>query len=101
MTAAVAAAIAGIDESAWQAIEYPHAITETDPDTGHQHLVSDAQVADTAFTAFTGRRVREQVTCRLVVRRVKRLQPVWPPTAASRVSCSPRGATTRSSPTAP
>ena len=75
MTAAVAAAIAGIDESAWQAIEYPHAITETDPDTGHQHLVSDAQVADTAFTAFTGRRVSEQVTCRLVVRRVKRLQP--------------------------
>src|SRR3546814_2922192 len=38
--------------------------------------VSDAEVAEIDFTAFTGRRRAEHVTCRLVVRRVKRLQPL-------------------------
>src|SRR5690606_18693196 len=43
-----------------------------DPDTGE--LIYDAQVAEIpAYTAFTGRRKSEQVTARLIVRRVRDL----------------------------
>ena len=65
----VARAIAGISEDAWKRIEYPNAIV--DEDTGE--LVSDAEVAETSFTAFVSRPKSEQIACRLVVRRVKRL----------------------------
>jgi hypothetical protein len=72
MTPTVRAAIASIDGQAWTAIHYPNAFT--DPDTGD--LVSDAEVAEVPlFTAFTSRRKNEQVTARLIVRRVKRLDP--------------------------
>ena len=37
-----------------------------DPDTGE--MVSDAEVAETEYTAFTGRKKAEQVTARLIVR---------------------------------
>jgi len=67
----VKAAIADIEESAWQAIKYPEAIW----DEAEARWISDAEVAEVAFTAFTGRRKAEHVTCRLVVRRVKRLAP--------------------------
>jgi hypothetical protein len=68
----VRAAIAGIAEAAWTAIHYPNAFV--DEDTGE--LVSDADVAEVPlFTAFTSRRKSEQVTARLIVRRVKRLNP--------------------------
>ncbi|WP_371484752.1 hypothetical protein [Kitasatospora sp. NBC_00315] len=65
----VAAAISAIDEAAWTPIRYPDAFV--DPDTGD--LVSDAEVAETTYTAFTGRKKAEHVTARLVVRRVRRL----------------------------
>jgi hypothetical protein len=65
----VAAAISAIDEDAWTAIRYPDAFV--DPDTGE--LVSDAEVAEVEYTAFTGRRKAERVTARLIVRRVRRL----------------------------
>jgi Transposase DDE domain group 1 len=72
MNPTVRAAIVGIPEAAWTAIHYPNAFT--DPDTGE--LVSDAEVGEVAaFTAFTSRRKHEQVTARLIVRRVKRLNP--------------------------
>jgi hypothetical protein len=67
----VRAAIAGIGEDAWTAIHYPDAFV--DEDTGE--LVSDAQVAEVPFTAFTSRPKKQQVTARLIVRRVKRLNP--------------------------
>jgi hypothetical protein len=68
----VRAAIASIDDRAWTPIHYPNAFT--DPDTGE--LISDAEVAEVPlFTAFTSRRKTEQVTARLIVRRVKRLNP--------------------------
>lgn len=67
----VNAAIAGIDETAWTAICYPDAFVDTD--TGQ--LVSDAQVAEIGYTAFTSRAKAQQVTGRLIVRRVKRLNP--------------------------
>ena len=72
MTATVKAAITAIDPDAWTAIHYPNAFS--DPDTGE--LISDAEVAEVAaFTAFTSRPKRDQVTARLIVRRVKRLNP--------------------------
>ena len=67
----VNAAISTIDEKAWTAIHYPDAFVDTD--TGE--LVSDAEVAEIPYTAFTSRPAREQVYGRLIVRRVKRLNP--------------------------
>jgi hypothetical protein len=67
----VNAAIASIEESAWTAIHYPDAFTDTD--TGE--LISDAQVAEVPYTAFTSRPKAQQVAGRLIVRRVKRLNP--------------------------
>lgn len=65
----VTAAIGTIPDDAWTPIQYPNAIA--DPDTGV--LISDAEVAEIEFTAFVSKRKTEQVQCRLVVRRVKRL----------------------------
>lgn len=70
MNPQVVAAIAGIGEDAWTAIEYPHAIW----DDAEQRWISDAEVAEVPFVAFTSRRKHEHVSCRLIVRRVKRLQ---------------------------
>ncbi|NYD42691.1 hypothetical protein BJZ21_002779 [Nocardioides panaciterrulae] len=70
MTATVKAAITSIGEDAWEPIAYPHAVFEE----AEQRWISDAEVAEVPFVAFTGRRKAEHVTCRLVVRRVKRLQ---------------------------
>ncbi|HEX5200922.1 MAG TPA: IS1380 family transposase [Actinoplanes sp.] len=67
----VNAAIAAIPDSAWSPIHYPHAFTDTE--TGE--LVSDAQVAEVPYVAFTGRAKKLHVHGRLIVRRVKRLNP--------------------------
>ena len=64
-------AIGTIAEDRWTAIHYPHAFVDTE--TGE--LVSDAQVAEVPYVAFTGRPKKEQVHGRLIVRRVKRLNP--------------------------
>ena len=52
-------------------IKYPDAIW----DETEGRWVSDAQVAETTYTAFTSRKKAEHVTARLIVRRVKRLNP--------------------------
>ena len=62
----VAAAIAAIPEQAWTAIRYPRAIW--DDQLGC--WVSDAQVAETEYTAFTSRKGKA-ITARLIVRRVR------------------------------
>lgn len=73
----VVRAIASIPEDAWRPVVYPGAVL--DPDTGE--LISDAQVAETTFTAFAS--TEHPVTARLVVRRVRdrakldELFPVW------------------------
>lgn len=72
MTSKVTRAIAGIAEDAWETIKYPHAVF----DEAEQRWVSDAEVAEVGFVAFTGRRQHQHVPCRLVVRRVKRIQPL-------------------------
>ena len=71
MDKAVTRAIAAIPDHAWTPIRYPDAIF----DEHEQRWVSDAEVAETSYTAFTSRPAREQVTARLIVRRVKRLNP--------------------------
>jgi hypothetical protein len=77
---AVTAAISSIPQDAWTGVRYPNAVQ--DPDTGE--WISDAEVAETTYTAFTG--TQHQVTARLIVRRVKDknqpqgqdpLFPVW------------------------
>ncbi len=74
---AVTAAIAAIAEDAWTPVRYPGAVI--DPDTGE--LISDAEVAETSFTAFVS--TKHPVTARLIVRRVRdqtkleELFPVW------------------------
>jgi hypothetical protein len=62
-------AITTIPHTAWTSIHYPHAFV--DEQTGE--LVSDAEVAETPYTAFTSRPRHQQATGRLIVRRVKRL----------------------------
>ena len=72
MTPSVTAAITSISPDAWKTIEYPNAVY----DEAERRWVSDAEVAEVPFVAFSGRRKREHVACRLVVRRVRRLQPL-------------------------
>ena len=73
----IRAAIATIRDTAWTPVSYPEAVI--DPDTGE--LISDAEVAETLYTAFAG--TRHEITARLVVRRVRdknhaeALFPVW------------------------
>jgi hypothetical protein len=74
-TPAVITAIARIGEQAWTPIHYPNAIFDADD----QRWISDAEVAEILFTAFTGRRRAEHVTARLIVRRVRRLNPATVP----------------------
>ena len=70
-------AIEQIPEHAWTPVRYPGAVQ--DPDTGA--WLSDAEVAETAYTAFAS--TPNPVTARLIVRRVKdarypdALFPVW------------------------
>ena len=70
-TASVTRAITDIDAQAWTPIRYPNAIW----DDQEQRWVSDAEVAEISFTAFTARRKAEHITARLIVRRVRRLNP--------------------------
>ncbi|AMY56196.1 hypothetical protein A3L23_04898 (plasmid) [Rhodococcoides fascians D188] len=70
-------AIASIPDTAWTPVRYPGAVR--DPDT--DGWISDAEVAETSFTAFSS--TAYPVSARLIVRRVKdaryrdALFPVW------------------------
>ena len=66
MDTKVRAAIASISEDCWKPIRYPRAIF--DEQLGC--WVSDAQVAEVAYKAFTSR-TGKTITARLIVRRVK------------------------------
>ena len=76
MDPAVTRAITQIPDTAWVGITYPHAIYDEE----EQRWISDAEVAETSFTAFTSRRHSEHIGARLIVRRVKRLNPKSAPT---------------------
>jgi hypothetical protein len=62
-------AICGIAADAWVDIKYPQAIWDAD----EGRWISDAQIAETGYTAFAG--TRHEITARLIVRRVRRLDP--------------------------
>jgi hypothetical protein len=76
----VVAAITTIPDTAWTPIRYPNAIYDED----EQRWVSDAEVAEIGFTAFTSRRTAEHITARLIVRRVRRLNPATAPAGQGR-----------------
>jgi hypothetical protein len=70
MNASIRAAIAAIGEDAWTPIRYPRAIW--DDQLGA--WISDAEVAETQYTAFASKKGQGRaVTARLVVRRVRDL----------------------------
>jgi hypothetical protein len=69
MDVKVAAAIAAIGENAWTPIRYPRAIW--DDQLGC--WASDAQVAEVPYEAFTSAKKGQQITARLIVRRVRDL----------------------------
>ena len=67
VNAAIRAAIAGIPGESWTPVRYPQAV-------GDDQLgcwASDAEVAETSYTAFTSKKKALQVTARLIVRRVR------------------------------
>jgi hypothetical protein len=64
----IAAAIAAVPDGAWTAIQYPRAAW----DDQLRCWVSDAEVAETGYTAFTSKKGQE-ITARLIVRRVRDL----------------------------
>ena len=68
MNASIRAAIAAIPGDAWTPIRYPRAIWDDQLDS----WVSDAEVAEVSYTAFTSRK-GQAVTARLIVRRVRDL----------------------------
>lgn len=67
----VKATIAAIGDHAWTPIEYTDAVFDEQTQT----WVSRAEVAEAEFTAFSSRPKTEQVTGRLVVRRIPDLNP--------------------------
>ena len=84
MNSSVRAAIAAIPEDAWTAIKYPEAIWDDQLDC----WISDAEVAETEYTAFASKKKGQAVSARLIVRRVRdqnskaaqgmeELFPVW------------------------
>jgi hypothetical protein len=68
MNSHVKAAIASIAQDAWRPIRYPRAIW----DDQLSCWVSDAQVTEVPYTAFTSKK-NKAITARLIVRRVKDL----------------------------
>jgi len=67
----VKAAIATIGDDGWTPIEYTDAVFDEPTST----WVSRAEVSEIPFTAFTSKKKAEQVTGRLVVRRIPDLDP--------------------------
>jgi hypothetical protein len=63
------------DPRHWTPIQYPNAIF----DEQELRWISDAEVAEIGCTAFTSRRKAEHVSARLIVRRVRRLNPATAP----------------------
>jgi len=71
MSPPLSTAISSISEDQWTPISYPNAIWD-DPE---QRLISDAEMAEIGYLAFTSRRKADHIQARLIVRRVKRLNP--------------------------
>jgi hypothetical protein len=79
--AKIRAACQSIPADRWIDIKYPQAIWDED----EQRWISDAQIAETVYTAFEG--TRHAITARLIVRRVKRLDPQASPGQGELFDC--------------
>jgi Transposase DDE domain group 1 len=64
-------AITHIAEDSWTPIKYASAVWDAE----EERWVSDAEIAEVPFTAFTSKKKAFHTTARLIVRRVKRLNP--------------------------
>jgi len=64
-------AISSISEDDWAPIRYPNAVWDDE----QKRLISDAEIAEIPYLAFTSRRKADHIQARLIVRRVKRLNP--------------------------
>ena len=71
MLSPVRKAIESIAADVWTPIKYTNAIWDQDA----QVWISDAEVAEVAFTAFTSLAKRKQASARLIVRRVPDMNP--------------------------
>jgi hypothetical protein len=71
VTKKIREAIAAIPEDAWTPIKYTAAVWDAE----EERWISDAEIAEVPFTAFTGKKKAFHTTARLIVRRVKRLNP--------------------------
>ena len=69
MSPAIRAAIESIPENGWTPIRYTNAIF----DQGTKRWISTTEVAEVDYTAFSSRKKTEQITGRLVVRRIPEL----------------------------
>ena len=65
------ASIAKIPEDAWTPIKYRHAVWDAD----QGRWVSEAEIVEIEHAAFTSKPEKYHLTARLIVRRVKRLNP--------------------------
>lgn len=70
-TKRIRATISQIPEEAWRPIKYRDAVWDED----EHRWVSEAEIAEIQYTAFASKAKDLQVTARLIVRRVKRLNP--------------------------
>ncbi len=75
MDPAIKRAIASIAQDAWTPIQYTNAILDEQTGT----WISTAEVAEIEFAAFSSRKKSEQITGRLVVRRIPDLAPTAAP----------------------
>jgi len=67
VSTAIRAAITAIPDDAWTAIKYPQAVWDDQLDC----WISDAEVAESSYAAFTSKNKKLHVTARLIVRRVR------------------------------
>lgn len=67
MNPSIKAAAGRIPEDAWTGISYPQALW----DEQLRAWVSDAEIAEIPYAAFTSKKKEDQVTARLIVRRVR------------------------------
>jgi hypothetical protein len=74
-TKTIRAAIAAIPETAWTPIKYRNAVWDQDED----RWISEAEIAEIPYTAFTSKKPALHAPGRLIVRRVRRLNPATVP----------------------
>ncbi|MFD6327904.1 IS1380 family transposase [Streptomyces sp. NPDC058442] len=79
VTKTIRTAVETIDPAAWTPIKYTDAIWDDE----EQRWISDAETAEIPFTAFTSKKKAFHTTARLIVRRVKRLNPKTVPEGQS------------------